>query len=45
MKQEFENLLAEDNASIAEMTVESDEFHKAISHPGIYWLILNEPPQ
>jgi two-component system, response regulator len=25
--------------------VEFDEFHKAISDLGLYWLIVNEPPQ
>jgi two-component system, response regulator len=25
--------------------VEFDEFHKAISELGLYWLIVNEPPQ
>ncbi len=25
--------------------VEFDEFHKAISDLGLYWMIVNEPPQ
>ena len=25
--------------------VEFDEFHKAISDLGLYWMILNQPPQ